>query len=50
MATLQKEEEDNMEKLSHSYHVKIQDDYKQIPLVMVVTKNRRVPNVLIYGG
>lgn len=34
-----------MEKLSHSYHVKDKDDNEGMPMVMVVTKNRRVPNV-----
>ena len=50
MAALQEEEEESAVGPPHSYHVKAQDYDEEMPMITVVTKNRRVPNILIDGG
>ena len=50
MAALQEEEEESAVGPPHSYHVKAQDYDEEMPMITVVTKNKRVPNVLIDGG
>jgi hypothetical protein len=50
MAALQEEEEESAVGSPHFYHVKAQDYDEEMPMITVVTKNRRVPNVLIDGG
>ena len=50
MAALQEEEEESAVGPPHSYHVKVQDCNEEMPMITVVTKNRRVPNILMDGG
>ena len=50
MAALQEEEEKSVVGPPHSYHIKAQDYDEMMLMIMVVTKNRRVPNVLINEG
>lgn len=49
MVALQEEEEENAVGPSHSHHVKTQDYDEEMTMITMVTKNRRVPNVLIDG-
>lgn len=51
MVALQEVEEESVIGPPHSYHMKAQDyNNEEMPMITVVIKNRRVPNILIDGG
>lgn len=50
MAILQEKEEESAVGPLHSYHMTAQDYDEEMPMIMVVTINRRIPSVLIDGG